>query len=300
MDAALVVEDAAPAPRVSCRLLRDLQVGDQVVCGVSGVRVHPAQPSTAREPFAFMGAQASSERQVELAVERVSWEMRRLRARGRRIVVVAGPVVIHTGGGPHLASLIRRGYVQALLGGNGLAAHDIESALFGTSLGVDLRHGGTAPGGHQYHLRAINLVRGCGGIAAAVEQGVLRSGIMYECVRHGIPFALAGSIRDDGPLPETMMDLIAAQETYAQLIQDAGMILMLASMLHSIGVGNMTPAGVRLICVDISPAAVTKLTDRGSLEAVGLVTDVGSFLSLLDASLSRGEAAGAAPAGERQ
>jgi lysine-ketoglutarate reductase/saccharopine dehydrogenase-like protein (TIGR00300 family) len=299
MDAALVVDDTAPVARVSCRLLRDLDIGDRVVCGLSGVRVHPLHPGAAREPFAFMGAQASSERRVELAVERIAWEMRRLRERGRRIVVVAGPVVIHTGGGPHLASLIRRGYVQALLGGNGLAAHDIESAMFGTSLGVDIRHGGAAPGGHQHHLRAINVVRACGGIAAAVEQGVLRGGVMYECVRRDVPFALAGSIRDDGPLPETMMDLIEAQAAYARLIRDAGMILMLASMLHSIGVGNMTRAGVRLICVDISPAAVTKLTDRGSLEAVGLVTDVGSFLNLLDTALS-GDGDIAAPAGARE
>jgi lysine-ketoglutarate reductase/saccharopine dehydrogenase-like protein (TIGR00300 family) len=190
-------------------------------------------------------------------------------------------VVIHTGGGEHLAWLIREGYVQALLGGNAIGTHDIEQALLGTSLGVDLKMGTSVEGGHRHHLKAINTIRRCGGIAKAVEQGVLRSGIFYECIRKGVPFALAGSIRDDGPLPETQMDLIKAQQDYAHLLKGADLILMLSSMLHSIGVGNMTPAGVRLVCVDINPAVVTKLSDRGSVESVGVVTNVGSFLNLL-------------------
>lgn len=286
MDAVLVVSGVPERPRVICRLLRDLVAGDHVVCGSAGVRVHPTAAETGRDVFGFMSAGVSSERRVELMVERVAAEMRRLRARDGRIVVVAGPVVIHTGGGPHLAALIRRDYVQALLGGNGLAAHDIEQNLFGTSLGVDLKRGVALPGGHQHHLRAINLVRAYGGIANAVRHGALRGGIMYECVQREVPFALAGSIRDDGPLPETIMDLIAAQEAYARLLEGADMILMLASMLHSIGVGNMTPAGVRLICVDISPAVVTKLADRGSIESTGIVTDVGLFLRLLEDALA--------------
>jgi lysine-ketoglutarate reductase/saccharopine dehydrogenase-like protein (TIGR00300 family) len=286
MDAVLVVEDTAAGPRVRCRLLRDLAVGERVVCGIDGVRTHPAPGRGGTDGFAFMGAEVSSERRVELAVERIAWEMRRVRARGGRIVVVCGPVVIHTGGGPYLASLVRRGYVQALLGGNGLAAHDVEQALFGTSLGVDLKRGIHVPGGHRHHLKAINLIRAAGGLARAVEDGTLTSGVMYECVRAGVPVALAGSIRDDGPLPETLMDLVAAQAAYVRLVEGADMILSLASMLHSIGVGNMTPAGVRLICVDISPAVVTKLADRGSIESTGIVTDVGLFLAQLDASLA--------------
>src|SRR5438552_3253358 len=253
--------------------------------GVDGVRTEPTHVPRAGETFGFMTADASSERRVELAVERIAWEMRRLRERGGKIVVVASPVVIHTGGSPHLARLVHRGYVQALLGGNGLAAHDVEQALFGTSLGVDLKRGINVQGGHRNHLAAINLVRAHGGIRQAVEAGAVRSGVMYECVRHGVPFALAGSIRDDGPLPDTIVDLVAAQAEYARLIEGADMILMLSSMLHSIGVGNMTPAGVRLICVDISPAVVTKLADRGSVESTGIVTDVGLFLNLLDAAL---------------
>jgi arginine dihydrolase len=285
MDAVVVVDDAASEPRVACRLIRDLRRGERVVCGVDGVRTEGTRAPHATDGFGFMTAEASSERRVELAVERISWEMRRLRDRGGRVVVVASPVVIHTGGGPHLARLIARGHVQALLGGNGLAAHDIEQALFGTSLGVDLKRGLNVEGGHRNHLVAINLVRAHGGIAQAVAAGAIGSGVMYECVRHGVPFALAGSIRDDGPLPDTLVDMIAAQAAYARLLEGADMILMLASMLHSIGVGNMTPAGVRLICVDISPAVVTKLADRGSVDSTGIVTDVGLFLNLLAAGL---------------
>ena len=201
--------------------------------------------------------------------------------------MVAGPVVVHTGGAAYLAWLVREGHVQAVLGGNGVAVHDIEQALLGTSLGVDSKLGASVSGGHRNHLRAINTIRRCGGVRPAVEQGVLTSGIFYECVRREVPFVLAGSIRDDGPLPDTLMDLVQAQEQYARHIRGAAMILMLSSMLHSIGVGNMTPAGVKLVCVDINPAVVTKLSDRGSVESVGIVTDVGSFLSLLTHRLGR-------------
>jgi lysine-ketoglutarate reductase/saccharopine dehydrogenase-like protein (TIGR00300 family) len=276
-----------------CKLLRDLQVGERVVVGVEGIRTvrraeaRAVRPAPDLEEFSFMGSGVSSERRVELVVEQIAWELRRLRARGGKAVVVADPVVIHTGGGEHLARLIREGYVQALLGGKAIAVHDIEQALLGTSLGVDVQRGTAVHGGHRHHLKAINTVRRCGGIAPAVEQGVLKSGVFYECVRRGVPFALAGSIRDDGPLPETQMDLIVAQAEYARLLQGADMIVMLSSMLHSIGVGNMTTAGVKLVCVDINPAVVTKLSDRGSLESVGVVTDVGLFLSLLVRQLAR-------------
>lgn len=292
MDAVIAVtRGPGGEPRPECRLIRDLRVGDAVVCGAAGVRTHPSPAAAGRGEggFGFMTAGVSSERRVELAVERIAWEMRRLRERGGRIVVVGGPVVVHTGGAPHLAALVARGYVQALLGGNGLAVHDAELALFGTSLGVDLRRGQSVEGGHRHHLQAINRIRAAGGLAAAVERGLLRSGIFYECVRRGVPFALAGSIRDDGPLPDTLMDLCEAQRAYAELLRGADMVLMLSSMLHSIGVGNMTPAGVRLICVDIAPAVVTKLADRGSLESIGVVTDVGLFLARLDAALGEPE-----------
>src|SRR6185436_14028965 len=276
MDAVIVVTRENEDLVARCRLFRQLQPGDRVVVGSNGIRTvrNPEKRDNrssfpSEHEFSFMGAGVSSERRVELAVDRISWEMHRIRERHGRIVVVAGPVVVHTGGAEHLAWLVRNGYVQALLGGNGVATHDIEQSLLGTSLGVDMTKGASVHGGHQHHLRAINTVRRCGGIRQAVEQGVVTSGIFYECVRNDVPFALSGSIRDDGPLPDTVMDLVKAQDEYARLLKDADMILMLSSMLHSIGVGNMTPAGVKLVCVDINPAVVTKLSDRGSVESVG-------------------------------
>ena len=284
MDGAIVISEDANGATAECRILRDLNKGDRVVVGVDGIRSVRKKSNRelkAKEEFSFMGAGVSSERRVELVVEQIAWELRQIRDRGGKVVVTAGPVVIHTGGAKHLSSLVREGYVQGLLGGNAIAVHDIEQSLMGTSLGVDMQKGTPVRGGHRHHLKVINTVRRYGSIAKAVEQGVITGGIMYECVKHNVPFALAGSIRDDGPLPDTQMDLIKAQEEYAQLLEGTDMILMLSTMLHSIGVGNMTPAGVKMVCVDINPAVVTKLSDRGSVESVGVVTDVGLFLSLL-------------------
>ncbi|HCF28330.1 MAG TPA: TIGR00300 family protein [Cyanobacteria bacterium UBA11049] len=267
-----------------CKLLRDLEVGEQVVVDVQGIRTIRKTESREQrntQEFSFMSSGVSSERRVELVVEQVAWELRQVRDRGGKVVVTAGPVVIHTGGGEHLARLIREGYVQALLGGNAIAVHDIEQNMMGTSLGVDMKRGVAVRGGHRHHLKVINTIRRYGNIATTVEQGVLKNGVMYECVSNNVPFCLAGSIRDDGPLPDTQMDLIKAQQEYTRLLEGADMVLMLSSMLHSIGVGNMTPAGVKMVCVDINPAVVTKLSDRGSVESVGVVTDVGLFLSLL-------------------
>jgi lysine-ketoglutarate reductase/saccharopine dehydrogenase-like protein (TIGR00300 family) len=296
MDAVIVVSQEQNGSQARCKLFRDLEAGERLVVGSEGIRTvrhtgvreQRASYPTNHE-FAFMGAAVSSERRVELAVERICWDLRRIRDQGGKVIVVAGPVVVHTGGAGHLAWLIQQGYVHGVLGGNGVATHDIEQALFGTSLGVDSKLGANVRGGHRNHLRAINTIRRCGGIRAAVEQGVLTSGIFYECVQREVPFALAGSIRDDGPLPDTLMDLTKAQAEYARLLRGADMIVMLSSMLHSIGVGNMTPAGVKLVCVDINPAVVTKLSDRGSVESVGVVTDVGSFLNLLTRRLRRFE-----------
>jgi lysine-ketoglutarate reductase/saccharopine dehydrogenase-like protein (TIGR00300 family) len=288
MDAAIVIRADGSSPE--CKLLRDLEVGDRVVVGIEGIRTIRKTESREQrntQEFSFMGSGVSSERRVELVVEQIAWELRQIRDQGGKVVVTAGPVVIHTGGGEHLAQLVREGYVQALLGGNAIAVHDMEQSIMGTSLGVDMKRGVSVRGGHRHHLKVINAVRRCGSIAQAVEQGIVQSGIFYECVHHNIPFSLAGSIRDDGPLPDTQMDLIKAQEDYTRLIEGADMILMLSSMLHSIGVGNMTPAGVRMVCVDINPAVVTKLSDRGSVESVGVVTDVGLFLSLLVQQLDK-------------
>ncbi|MBW4442448.1 MAG: TIGR00300 family protein [Plectolyngbya sp. WJT66-NPBG17] len=286
MDGAIAVSPDGKSAQ--CKLLRDLITSDRVVVGVEGIRtIRKAVRERNTQEFSFMGAGVSSERRVELVVEQIAWELRQIRDQGGRVVVTAGPVVIHTGGGEHLAKLIREGYVQALLGGNAIAVHDMEQSLLGTSLGVDMKRGVSVRGGHRHHLKVINLVRRYGSIDKTVEAGVLQGGILYECVRNNIPFSLAGSIRDDGPLPDTKMDLIEAQQDYARLIEGTDMILMLSSMLHSIGVGNMTPSGVKMVCVDINPAVVTKLSDRGSIESVGVVTDVGLFLSLLVQQLDK-------------
>lgn len=285
MDGAIAISETPNGTVAKCKLLRDLEIGEKVVVDVLGIRTirktESREHRNAPQEFGFMSAGVSSERRVELVVEQVAWELRQIRDRGGRVVVTAGPVVIHTGGGEHLSQLIREGYVQALLGGNAIAVHDMEQSMMGTSLGVDLQRGISVRGGHRHHLKVINLVRRCGSIAKTVEQGYLTKGVMYDCVTNNVEFSLAGSIRDDGPLPDTQMDLIKAQQEYSRLLQGTDMILMLSSMLHSIGVGNMTPAGVKMVCVDINPAVVTKLSDRGSVESVGVVTDVGLFLSLL-------------------
>ena len=277
MDAALVVSGS----QVECRKLRDLKKGDLVVCGMQGVRVAPDVQSRDKPSFGFMSNEVSSERRVETAVAKVSELMRRVKSTGGRIAFVAGPVVVHTGGSQYFCDLIRLGYVDVLLSGNALAVHDIEVALSGTSLGIDLSSGHPVEHGHRNHMRAINAIRRCGGIGPAVKAGVLKSGIMHACHVHGVEYILAGSIRDDGPLPETIMDLVAAQDAYADALADVEVVVMLSSMLHSIGVGNMLPSWVKVICVDINPAVVTKLSDRGSTQTIGIVTDVGLFLHQL-------------------
>jgi len=285
MDSAIVIKsDPEGNEDPSCCLIRDLRKGDKVVVGVQGVRtIHKVK---AREPrhlndYGFMGSALSSERRIELVVEQVAWEFRQMRDRGAKITVTAGPVVVHTGGSSHLAWLAKEGYISVFLGGNAIAVHDIEQAIMGTSLGVDISRGIQVQGGHRHHLSAINTIRRHGSIKNAVEAGILKSGFMYECIKNEIPFCLAGSIHDDGPLPDTEMNIIAAQTKCASLIKGSEIILLLSSMLHSIGVGNMTPAGVKIVCVDTNPAVLAKLNDRGNSESIGLVTDVGLFLSML-------------------
>lgn len=287
MDAALVVEGPGPQdlkssrPQVSCKKLRDIHKGDRIVCGMQGIRVSPDVQQRDKPSFGFMSNEVSSERRVETSVRRVAEMMRRVKADGGKIAFVAGPVMVHTGGADYFCDLIRLGYVQVLLSGNALAVHDIEVALSGTSLGIDLSSGHPVEHGHRNHMRAINTVRRAGGIGQAVASGVLTSGIMHACHTHGVRYILAGSIRDDGPLPETMMDLTAAQDAYGAALKDVDVVVMLSSMLHSIGVGNMLPSWVKVICVDINPAVVTKLSDRGSTQTIGIVTDVGLFLHQL-------------------
>lgn len=277
MDATIVVV----GKHAECRKLRDLKAGDRIVTGMRGIRVVPDTKDRDRLSFSFMSNEVSSERQVETAVQQTVAILRAVREQGKKVVVVAGPVVIHTGGGKPLSELIRLGWVDALLAGNALAVHDIEAALLGTSLGIRQKDGRQEEHGHRNHMRAINAIYNCGDIPRAVAQGRLKSGVMYECVKAGVPFVLAGSLRDDGPLPDTVTDMNEAQNLYTQHLENAGIVLCLSSMLHSIATGNMLPSWVKMVCVDINPAVATKVSDRGSSQTVGVVTDVGLFLDLL-------------------
>jgi lysine-ketoglutarate reductase/saccharopine dehydrogenase-like protein (TIGR00300 family) len=251
--------------------------GDLVVVGGAGVRVEaPARPRGATG-FEFMSSEVSSEKPKALLVAQVAERMRACRDRGARVLAVLGPAVVHTGAAPDIARLVREGWIDVLFAGNGFATHDIESNVLGTSLGISVSAGTTTEGGHSNHLRVINEVRRWGSIAAAVEGGYLTGGVMYECVRRPIPFVLAGSVRDDGPLPDVRTDVVGAVDEMRSHLTDVGVSLMLASTLHAIATGNLLPAGVETYCVDINQAVVTKLADRGSHQALGIVTDVGLF-----------------------
>jgi lysine-ketoglutarate reductase/saccharopine dehydrogenase-like protein (TIGR00300 family) len=282
MDAMVVVENGA----AYCRKLRDLKAGDKVVTGMRGIRVIPDAKDRDRLSFSFMSNEVSSERQVETAVAQTVGIMKAVREAGKKIVVVSGPVVVHTGGTRPLCDLIRTGWVDALLAGNALAVHDIEAALLGTSLGIRQSDGRQEEHGHRNHMRAINAIYHAGSIPEAVGKGALKSGVMYECVRANVPFVLAGSLRDDGPLPDTVTDMNVAQNLYTRHLEKAGLVLCLSSMLHSIATGNMLPSWVKMVCVDINPAVATKVSDRGSSQTVGVVTDVGLFLDLLSRKLT--------------
>jgi lysine-ketoglutarate reductase/saccharopine dehydrogenase-like protein (TIGR00300 family) len=277
MDALVVANNGS----ATCRRLRDIKAGDKVVIGMRGIRVVPEAKERDRLSFSFMSNEISSERQVETAVRQTAGLIRKVREQGLKVIAVAGPVCVHTGGTRGLSKLIREGYIDALLSGNALGVHDAEAALLGTSLGIRMADGRQEEHGHRNHMRAINAINHCGSIAGAVERGRLKSGILYECVKKGVPFVLAGSLRDDGPLPDTITDMNEAQDAYAAQLKGAGIVLCLGSMLHSIATGNMLPSWVKIVCVDINPAVATKVSDRGTGQAVGVVTDVGLFLDAL-------------------
>ena len=285
MDCGILLDLEGKAAR--CVPMAHGRQGDPIVVGRQGLRVFPAETSARQHLFEFMNSSVSSEKPKNVTVREIAAAMKRTRAAGEKILAVLGPPVVHTGGGAHLCDLIRMGYLQILFAGNALATHDIEQALYGTSLGVFLERGLPAEEGHEHHLRAINTIRRVGGIKAAVQKGVLKSGIMYECVQHDIPFVLAGSIRDDGPLPEVITDILAAQDAMRDHVRGVGFCLMIATMLHSIAVGNLLPAWVKVACVDINPATVTKLADRGSHQTVGVVTDAEPFLRALVQELGK-------------
>jgi lysine-ketoglutarate reductase/saccharopine dehydrogenase-like protein (TIGR00300 family) len=283
MDCGILLDPEGGAAR--CVPMTSVQLGDRIVVGRQGLRVFPAEPAARSDLFEFMSSPVSSERPKGVSVREIAAAMKRTKEAGEKIIWVLGPAVVHTGGGEYVGRLIRAGYMNVLFAGNALATHDIEQALYGTSLGVSLERGLPTHEGHEHHLRSINTIRRLGSIKNAVENGVLKSGIMYECVKHDIPMVLGGSIRDDGPLPEVITDVLAAQAEMRKHIPGAGFCLMVATMLHSIAVGNLLPAWVKVGCVDINPATVTKLMDRGSIQTVGIVSDAEPFLRSLTGEL---------------
>ena len=283
MDVAILVD--RKAGRAFTRPMVHVRQGDPVVVGHEGIRVLPRARARERELFSFMNSSVSSEKPKKLVIHGIAAEIREVHARGGRVLFVAGPAIVHSGAAPHLAAMIRDGWIDVLFGGNAIAAHDVEAALYGTSLGVDLERGLPVEGGHRHHMRAINVIRTAGSLAAAVEQGLLREGIMYEAVRKGIPMVLAGSIRDDGPIPDVITDVLVAQDRMREAVAGVELALIVCTMLHGIATGNLLPATVRTVAVDINPAVVTKLSDRGSWQTVGLVTDAELFLRELSAAI---------------
>ncbi len=287
MDCGLIVSEGA----VTTVPVSDVTAGSQIVCGASGVKVilEPKPQNTPEEStFEFMNSVVSSEKPQALQVRQIAQQMRDVKASGQKILWVGGPAVVHTGAAPAMCALVDAGYVDVLFAGNALATHDIESSFYGTSLGVDLSKGSGVVHGHEHHIRAINRIRRCGSIAGAVEQGVLTSGVMHAMVRNAKPYVLVGSVRDDGPLPDVYTDVIEGQRAMRAALPGVGFAIMVATMLHAIATGNILPAKVPLVCVDINPATVTKLSDRGSAQAQGVVTDIGLFLEQLAQDLVPG------------
>lgn len=276
MDLAVVVN--AESTNAEMIPMSEVKKGDRVVVGHDGIRVQTLARSRDKEIFSFMNADVSSERPKRLVIAQIAREMQETRARGGKILFVGGPAIVHSGAAPALAKLIRNGYVQVLFGGNAIAVHDCEAAIFGTSLGVALTTGQPVEGGHRHHMRAINRIRRAGSLSEAVKQGILTSGIMYEAIRAEIDMVLAGSVRDDGPLPDVVTDMMEVQRKMRAAVRGVELALMVSTMLHSIATGNMLPAWVKTVAVDINPAVVTKLADRGTFQALGLVTDAELFL----------------------
>jgi lysine-ketoglutarate reductase/saccharopine dehydrogenase-like protein (TIGR00300 family) len=280
MDCMIVVDPERR--RAICEPIGRIKEGDLVVVGREGIQVLPPErPRGKKGVFEFMSSEASSEKPIKSIITKISSEIKEVKKRGGKIAVVSGPAVVHTGSGPILANMIKEGIIDIIFAGNALATHDIESVLYGTSLGMCVKTGEAVTRGHRHHIYAINEINKAGSIKEAVEKGVLKKGIMYECVKNNVPFILAGSIRDDGPLPDVITDIIEAQEEMRKYVNDVDMVIMISTMLHSIATGNMLPSHVKSICVDINPATVTKLSDRGSAQVVGIVTDVGTFLPML-------------------
>src|SRR5919201_930350 len=280
MDKCIVIDTRYKIAK--CKMIRDIVKGDMIVVGEQGVRIIPQErPREGIDIFQFMSSTSSSERPTLQIARKVATDIYNTTMTGGKIIVVSGPVLVHSGASASLAKLIQMKYVHGLLAGNALAVHDIENALMGTSLGMHVNDGTLAVRGHRNHMQAINEVFKAGSLKSMVEKKVLKSGVMYECIVNSIPFVLAGSVRDDGPIPDVITDVVEAQRKYKEVLKDAKMVLMLSTMLHSIAVGNMLPATVKVVAVDISQPVVTKLLDRGTSQAIGIVTDIGAFLPVV-------------------
>ncbi len=284
MDKCIVVK----GKRAFCTPIRDVRKGDMIIVGEHGIRITPPErPREGVNLFQFMGSGSSSERPTQHIARRVAEDIYKTKKSGGKIVLVGGPAIVHTGASDSIANLIKLGFIDAVLAGNALAVHDIEYSTLGTSLGMNVRDGTLAIRGHRNHMQAINSVFKAGTISKMVETRKLTKGIMYECVKNNIPFILAGSLRDDGPLPDVITDMTLAQRRYKEILKDAKMVIMIATMLHSIATGNMLPADVKVIVVDINQPTVTKLMDRGTWQALGIVTDVGAFLPLVTQEIQK-------------
>ena len=280
MDCTICIDEETK--KAYCKPLADIKAGDMIAVGREGIRITPPQKSRdTQQIFEFMNSDVSSEKPLMNLIRGIASEIKEIKGKGGKIAIVGGPAIVHTGSGKYLASLIREGYIDVLLAGNALATHDIESNLFGTSLGIEVETGEIVSHGHTHHMRAINRINQSGSIKEAVEDGTLNGGIMYECVKNDVPYVLAGSIRDDGPLPDVITNTVEAQELMRYYAQDVDMVIMIATMLHSIAMGNLLPSKVKSVCVDINPSTVTKLSDRGSAQVLSIVTDIGTFLPLL-------------------
>ncbi|MGN0176322.1 MAG: TIGR00300 family protein [Methanobrevibacter sp.] len=286
MDCSVVVDE--DEKRAFVKPIADIKAGDKIVVGLDGVKVTPPHRSRdEQQVFEFMNSEVSSEKPLMNLINGIADEMKEIKAKGGKIGIVGGPAIVHTGSGKYLAALVKEGYIDVIMAGNALATHDIESNLYGTSLGIEVETGKIVAHGHTHHMRAINKINNSGSIKNAVEDGTLTGGIMYECIKNDVPYVLAGSIRDDGPLPDVITDTAESQKLMRHYAQEVDMVIMIATMLHSIATGNLLPSRVKSICVDINPSTVTKLSDRGSAQVVGIVTDIGTFLPLLYNALHR-------------
>ena len=280
MDCAVVID--SEEGRAYTKVLNAIEEGDLIVTGEAGIRVSPPERPRSREgAFGFMEGGISSERPSQSTIARVADAIRETKREDGSILVVPGPALVHSGARDDLARLVSEGYIDALSAGNGFAVHDLERDLYGTSLGVDTETLDHPRKGHKHHIYAISEIIRAGGITEAVAAGLVESGVMYQCVQEDVPYVLAGSIRDDGPLPDTITDAVEAQDAIREQAHEADLVLMLSTLLHSVAVGNCLPSSTRVICVDIDPATVTQLLDRGSAQAVGMVTDIGTFVPML-------------------